>query len=147
MIKKTFKNENSQEVKLLSSEIINEGGANLNNLFEYSTNETIVGTWINGKPIYQRVYTMNNITSSVDLGASIDVVVDMQMIIENSNTAGYPQWRVLPWIYGSGSTTVDASWIGGYYITENDGKLRFQVNENLGVVSYAHFIIKYTKNS
>lgn len=31
------------------------GGVNLENLFNYSTDETPIGTWINGKTIYRKV--------------------------------------------------------------------------------------------
>lgn len=42
MIKKRLKQENNQEVKLLSSEIIHEGGAKLDSLFEYFIYEDII---------------------------------------------------------------------------------------------------------
>ena len=31
--------------------------------FDYSTSEKVVGTWINGKPVYQRTDTMQNLSS------------------------------------------------------------------------------------
>lgn len=34
---------------------------NSDNLHEYSTEEKIVGKWIDGKPIYEKTYSLNNI--------------------------------------------------------------------------------------
>lgn len=40
---------------MLPQYIIQRGGAVLTNLFDFSTTEKKVGTWINGKPVYRKV--------------------------------------------------------------------------------------------
>lgn len=43
----------------LSAENLNNNFNELNNRDVYSTEEKVVGTWINGKPIYRIVYSIN----------------------------------------------------------------------------------------
>ena len=40
--------------------------------FNYSTNEQIVGRWVNGKPIYQKTYVFPTISTSNSLGMTIN---------------------------------------------------------------------------
>lgn len=53
----------------------------------YSTGETIIGTWINGKPLYRRVVVKDNIGTSGNAGyayAYIDTLTKMQFIAVTS---------------------------------------------------------------
>jgi hypothetical protein len=48
---------------------------------KYSTTETVVGTWYNGKPIYRRVFagtaslTINNVTDITLIGSGVDDII------------------------------------------------------------------------
>lgn len=44
----------------------------------YSTNETVVGTWIDGKPIYRKTFQIPTITNSYDMniaGLNVDKIL------------------------------------------------------------------------
>lgn len=67
---KTVVNNNDDELITINTK--------LTNLITYSTTETVVGTWIDGKPIYRKVYilsaiagnnsyTLNSVPSNVDI--------------------------------------------------------------------------------
>ena len=43
---------------------MDEGIANADKLSTYSTNEIRIGTWINGKPLYRKVYTGTKVSGS-----------------------------------------------------------------------------------
>lgn len=65
--------------KLLSTEIVSAGGVNLENLFKYSTDETPIGTWINGKTIYRRIYPVS--LSAAGTYEIADVPTNMELAI------------------------------------------------------------------
>ena len=55
---------------------------------DYSTDEQIIGSWIDGKPLYQKTFSgtvssANNI-SYVSIGASVDTFVDGRGVLDNS---------------------------------------------------------------
>ena len=55
---------------------------------KYSTNESIVGIWIDGKPIYRKVLTKTNNTgrdTSLETPTNIDVMVNMRVIAIHKN--------------------------------------------------------------
>lgn len=63
-----------------------------NNIFSFSTNEEIVGTWITGKPVYQKTYNIGNITVPA-IGSSIYVSVDADTTKELINGFGTFKWN------------------------------------------------------
>ena len=114
----------------------------INTLTTYSTTETIVGTWIDGKPIYRKCFkktgTLSNITTDI---ANIDDVIKMQVLIKD-NTNNY--WRNIPWCYNSNS--YDNAFFGGAYLS-NTGTLGFQVGSGLTGTSKYIAILEYTKTT
>ena len=52
----------------------------LNNVTEYSTDEVVVGTWVDGKPIYRKCFT---VTSPSALNTSTNVVDITDLHIDN----------------------------------------------------------------
>lgn len=70
----------------------------LNPSLDFSTSEKVVGTWINGKPLYQKTITGTTGSSSnpdiyTSIGASIDKVVYIKAMLLDSE---YNQWTSLP---------------------------------------------------
>ena len=66
---------------------LNEIKAGINTISNYSTGETIIGTWIDGKPLYRRVVVKDNIGTSGNAGyayAYIDTLTKMQFIAVTS---------------------------------------------------------------
>lgn len=106
----------------------------------YAAEETIVGTWINGKPIYRRVYAANNVslTGNTIIDPSlnptyVDDVISLSTEVKNSNIA----W----------SSDIDATVPGGsrYVVKSNiipDG-IRLEIL-NLTIIAYC-IIVEYTK--
>lgn len=62
-----------------------------NNIFSFSTNEEIVGTWITGKPIYQKTYNIGNLTLLAQ-GSSLYVSIDADTTKELINAFGTFKW-------------------------------------------------------
>ncbi len=65
----------------------------INNLNKYSTSEEIpVGTWIDGKTIYRKVFTQTNLTNSpysLDISsANYDNIVKMDGLVNIGNDSG-----------------------------------------------------------
>ena len=95
---------------------------NLGNLGteKYSTDEIVIGEWIDGKPIYRKVIELNNITVGtnwVDTGVAIQnikVIIDCKL------------WRV-GWNTNIGSVCIT--------IKENDKHLMLQTHTTLSNVN------------
>lgn len=73
----------------------------------YSTTETVVGTWIDGKPIYRKVFT-GNIASSIEHGLTNVSFVNSYGYIISSSSAFVPLSSVRP---------TNAGYYIGYYVT------------------------------
>ena len=77
------------------------GGSVLPNIvqsaFNYSTNEQIVGKWIDGKPLYQKTAQITTPTSGANVsvynttGMNIDMVVNLDVFL---NDAGYRNAKI-----------------------------------------------------
>ena len=76
------------------------GNANIQNvpfepLTEYSTNEKMVGYWIDGKPLYRKTIavktpTQVNTTTDIPIGARVDTVVDLKAMFNYNNGVWLP---------------------------------------------------------
>ena len=140
----------------INTEIDNEYGTAINRGYSqeyinkatnYSTTEQVIGKWINGKPLYRKVITINKTditaqTVSVAHGISnIGVVVRKDFIWERSNI----QFRDLPAVYFGGN-----NWGGQMYLTATEitfelgTTLQEQINQN---ALYCYAIIEYTKTT
>lgn len=83
-----------------------DGGASAGEV--YSTEETRIGTWIDGKPIYRKVssISLKNNTSDqhFDIGlTAVDTVTNLRIIIKRSTTAN--GWVVSNYMTGGGTIT------------------------------------------
>jgi len=106
---------------------------------DYSTTEKIVGTWINGKSLYQKVIDFgampNNSTKSVSLGASgVDLVVSLRGIMYKT---GYS--IMIPDISDS------PTFVRLFYDKNNN---QIKISNNLDQSDYSAYItVQYTKTS
>lgn len=76
-----------------------------NNIFSFSTNEEIVGTWITGKPVYQKTYNIGSKTIPAQ-GSSLYVNIDTDTTKEFINGFGTYKWtnNGVTYTYFIGST-------------------------------------------
>lgn len=114
------------------STIINSSSTN------YYDDERVVGIWRDGKPLYRKVYAVTSI-NTINTGISWDTIVDAKMMSHQSTG----QWRNIPWLFNSTDTT----WMGGFFLSDSDHSIRFQLGSNLNNLSYAHIILLYTKTT
>lgn len=133
---------------LQANDILKYNGSvwiNDDNLHEYSTDEKIVGKWIDGKAIYEKVI-YENITDrdwhNIQMNVSIDNIIKLKGILYQGN--GHPYFIEL-----QGNT---------YPNTDNRAVLLYKKDENYiryGVLytqtdlssTYLYIIIQYTKTN
>lgn len=131
---------------LQANDILKYNGSvwiNDDNLHEYSTEEKIVGKWIDGKPIYEKVI-YENITdrnwNNIQMNVSIDNIIKLKGILYQGN--GHPYFIEL-----QGNT---------YPNIDNRAMLLYKKDEkyiSYGVLytqtdlssAYLYIIIQYTK--
>lgn len=110
------------------------------NYVKYSSTPILVGKWIDGRKIYRKVYT-----GSGDVPVKIPIehfktIIDMRMIIKNSGQGD--AWRNVPWLYNPS----DATWAGGFYVSEYTKEIITQLGSNLGKTYWWHIIVEYCKD-
>ena len=115
----------------------------INNLVDYSTNETRVGTWKDGKPLYRKVIEINNLNAnSYDI--DISSLNAEWLEIENSQFE-YVLNNVL------------YSWVGSVYNNTDDNirifrrgevvRIVYGSTQSAGTNKKVTLIIKYTKTT
>lgn len=118
----------------------NQEWFNLNNIEKYSTNETKIGTWIDGKPIYRSVFDISTISSSnanlVDLNNfNIKLIINLYGTIKDTYNYEYP----IP--MSDSSSNYNVVFFNGRYI-----RGRCAIG-NGGSVAIAKVILEYTKTT
>ena len=117
---------------------------------DYSTEEKVIGTWIDGKTLYQRTidfgYLANTAIKDVDSGIAVDVVdkvVSVTGALFNSSVFSY---RPLPYTYKNNETILVASvWIQKL---SNETNYIVRVNSSWDATAeYAYITIQYTKTT
>ena len=112
----------------------------------YSTSEQVVGTWVNGKPVYELTIslgTLNYATSNlVDCAAvaTMDRLVDAHGTAYNAN---FNQWVVIPHVH------LDIGIYGiALTILKNTNQIRLTVgNSNSWTLTNAYLTMRYTKTT
>lgn len=110
----------------------------LENKFNYSTEEQVVGTWIDGKPLYRKVINCGTLTNGgtkeVPTGLSNVTYIDWEGIATGSG-------GVSPWPYKMAVTGNDY----GVKAEISDNIVRVRINIDLS--NYTGYVtILYTKN-
>lgn len=109
-----------------------EGDNNDGNI--YSTDETRIGTWINGKPIYRKIIVGD--TSETEIGyisGDIDTILFLDGIVNSQY--GFP----MP-INGGGGT-----WYILTQVNMETGYIEFTTNQSAYKNQYIHICVEYTK--
>lgn len=111
-----------------------------NNFYKYSENEQIVGKWIDGKNLYERVFQLS-ISQTLGTGAYINTDIDcshMDKIIEYSLIGTY-----------SGNGITENCSFTPYNVlkwTNNKIHIAFSNFNDGGIFNIEYMILKYTKN-
>ena len=104
----------------------------------YSSTEAVeVGTWIDGRKIYRKVYSGKG---NVPLEVTVDrcaTVIDMRMVVKNKANNG--SWRTVPWLYD----TADNTWVAGFYLDSLRSVVVMQLKENMRNAYWWHIVIDY----
>lgn len=114
----------------------------------YSTVEKRIGTWIDGKPLYQLTFTCTS-PSTADTHAdifnltsyNIDSVIDLSGCIFNPSS-GYPS----VWIPINTTRETSNAYYSWFYVGEATGLMHFKGQVGSGLLSKTMYItVKYTK--
>lgn len=103
----------------------------------YSSERIEVGTWIDGRKIYRKVYSgKGNVPNIVPIDP-IKTVIDMRMIVKDKSVVG--AWRNIPWVYD----LTDNTWTGGFYLDSLHNMVQMQLKANMSNTYWWHLIIDY----
>jgi hypothetical protein len=109
--------------------------------YDYSTNEQIIGRWVDGKPLYRKVKVITPSVYNTDIGgvgeSNIDKVVSAKGMAYRPSSGYY---NTIPCTY--------TNWeIYLYDITAHYGRLLFSTNQWNAGVGECILIFEYTKTT
>lgn len=102
-----------------------------------STDERVVGKWIDGKDIYEKIVTVNNAVNNTNLLDASDI--DTPVEIKGTCYAGrYNQWYNIPNVHET---------INAYYVNllVDGNNLQFRCGSGFDYLDKVIAIIRYTK--
>jgi microcystin-dependent protein len=118
----------------------------------YTTTETKVGTWIDGKPIYRKVFVdtvgtnptigTRSLATGIPSGV-VDDVITLKTTFKDTNTRTY--WWGTDWVGASSSTTSPATI--NVYLNNNGTSLDIQNTATWPASSRMIIILEYTKTT
>ena len=118
----------------------------LDNLNEYSTEETVIGKWIDGKPLYQKVITFDNtISTSYDDNtfihniSNIDIIFVKNAFVYSKNEKRF--YSIPVTLYNSNTATDDLN------IMVDREKINFYVKSGWNTAWQKVIILNYTKTT
>ena len=104
---------------------------------KYSSERIEVGTWIDGRKIYRKVYSgKGNVPNIVPIDP-IKTVIDMRMVVKDKSAVG--AWRNIPWVYD----LADNTWTGGFYLDSLHNVVQMQLKTNMSNTHWWHLIVDY----
>ena len=139
--------------KILESVTRESSSITTNAANNYSIDEQVIGKWIDGKPLYQKSFVMDNsYTSEVAIdsasGYSIKGITDVYMSTVQPTLDKIVQMT----LQNNRNTPANVSYQYSLSMNYSNGKLRAYDNYNVGYINYALypgsvFTIQYTKNT
>ena len=128
-------------------QVVNENDEEVNKIKSkdtYSEEEQVIGTWLNGKPLYRKVYEISN-SNPFSLNNDMDELIFSSCTIQLLSNN---EWRPVPWIAVSGSSYQYADYGGGYYIKpDGNWTVHFQIGNQLSNMKRGIMIFIYTKTT
>ena len=134
---------NNRVLQADGSWVAQSGGGGGGGSHTYSTAEQVVGTWIDGKPVYEITLHFTVLNQNY-LPAGIDEIIDISCMLQASSDNW---WRPIPWLYASGSSIQTGAWAGGFGVIPSTGEVAFQLGNNLGAISKGIIVARYTKTA
>ena len=141
------------ENKILESVTRESSSITTNAANNYSIDEQVIGKWLDGKPLYQKSFVMDNsYTSEVAIdsasGYSIKVITDVYMSTVQPTLDKIIQMT----LQNNSNTSTNVSYQYSLSMNYSNGKLRAYDNYNVGYINYAlypgsAFTIQYTKTT
>ena len=57
------------------------------NTYNYANNEQVIGKWVNGKPIYRKIWTNVTVSNGTQLGtiATVETIIDSDTVVIGEN--------------------------------------------------------------
>ena len=137
---------NAKQDKLTAGTGIEITGKNIiNNLnANYSTNEQVVGKWIDGKPLYRKVYKSREFSNKYNIPMNnVDNLVDINGMVKRSD---YNIYCKIP--YRTGEATWNTSF-GNISITNDHIEINMSYGSNFSASAFSNIVItvKYTKTT
>jgi hypothetical protein len=126
----------------LNAENLNHNFNELNKANTYSTEEQVIGTWADGKPIYRKIASFDKI-GNINFDVPIDNLTNAHCQVKSKLDSG---WRNIPWLYNYNDAAGDVRWTGSFYVSST-GLVMFQVGSTLGDISKGNITIEYTKTT
>lgn len=103
----------------------------------YSKEPIEIGTWIDGRKIYRKVYFgKGDVPKEVSV-INCATVIDMRMVVKNKANNG--SWRTVPWLYD----TTDNTWVAGFYMDSLRKVVVMQLKNNMASAYWWHLVIDY----
>lgn len=126
----------------------------LNALINYSTTETEIGTWIDGKPIYRKVieYTPSSTLGEVGKTTNVDIahgITNIKYVIDSSTKLFYTGYNIttdVPYIVGSANTNNVNGAVAVNIINDTIVRLRI-VNDTINSSEKVYITLVYTKTT
>ena len=111
----------------------------------YDTEEKIIGKWIDGKPIYEKVIYVNIVDRdwhNIQMNFSVDNIIKLKGILYYGNE--YPYFIEI-----QGSTYPDMPSRAMLYYNKNENYIRYGIlyPQTDLISTYVHIIIQYTKTT
>lgn len=118
-------------------------------MVKYSLGEREIGTWIDGKPIYRRVFelvkgtdfTSNNTSVNHNI-ENIDNIVNLNVMALDTNTGLY---RPVPWTYYT--TQSSSEYYGGVAVDASKFKLELGKTFYNDTALSLNIVVEYTKTT
>ena len=112
----------------------------------YSTNETIIGKWIDEKTIYRKVIRITSIPTNeerIKAGiTSFNELITLKCLVRDSSDNS---WREIPWTVGHSGSVFISNWNAGITYSSKDDVIIIQCGTDFKRTNLGHITLEYTK--
>lgn len=108
-------------------------------LSTYSTEEQVIGTWIDGKPLYRKTFDLGSVENKTSYNTQISIET-LVNIYGTGYLADYNQKIPIPFSH----TTADAYNIAIVY---SNGNINFTIGNKLTKINNTYITLEYTKTT